>query len=196
MAMPSQTDIELPLLLELERLGGRARKGKELYYKVASHFPKLTQEDLERTRESTKVNLWGNNVDWARNKLRERGELNGGEWGIWEMTDAGRRRLRTELQTRGLTESVVTGFINSSQTLPQALGERWQPIENLVGAFLEAKGFQELQVSPPSRDGGVDGECIAPFIDVKIAFQAKRFKPENAVGAPMIQQFKGSFIGQ
>lgn len=128
MTMPDQSAIELPLLLELERLGGRVKKGKSLYSKIASHFPDLTPEDLQLTRRSTGVSVWENTVDWARNKLRNiKGELNGGEWGIWEITDSGKRRLRIELHERGLPESAVEGFINSSQTLPQRLGPRWQP---------------------------------------------------------------------
>jgi len=128
MAMPDQSAIELPLLLELERIGGRARRGKSLYSKIASHFPDLTPEDLQLTRRGTGVSVWENTVDWARNKLRNiKGDLNGGEVGIWEITDSGKRRLRIELRERGLPESAVEGFINSPQTLPQGLGTRWQP---------------------------------------------------------------------
>jgi hypothetical protein len=130
MTIPAQSDIELPLLLELERLGGRTKKGKSLYSKIASHFPDLTPADLQLTRRSTGVSVWENTVDWTRNKLRNiKGELNGGERGIWEITDAGKRRLRTELRKYGLSDSEVEGFINSSQTLPQRLGQRWQPKE-------------------------------------------------------------------
>lgn len=128
MAIPAQSDIELPLLLELERLGGRARKGKDLYSKIASHFPDLTPEDLQLTRRSTGVSVWENTVDWARNNLRNiKGELNGGERGIWEITSSGKRRLRIELRERGIPESAVEGFINSPQTLPQRLGQWWRP---------------------------------------------------------------------
>lgn len=235
MAIPSQRDIELPLLLELERLGGRG-KGRALYSRVASHFSSLlTQEDLQVTRESTGANVWENNVDFARNKLREKGDLNGGERGMWEITDSGRRRLRTELQSRGLAESALEGFINSPQTLLETL-PGWQPkaltprprqgkrrkregappprkpetgsdfsfqlltrllelaptqFEHLVGAFLEANGFREVRVTGRSHDGGIDGDCVIPFVDVKVAFQAKRFT-ENPVGTQLMQQFKGS----
>jgi len=232
-AIPSQRDIELPLLLELERLGGR-RKGRELYSKVALHFPRLTQEDLQRTRKSTGANEWANNVDFARNNVRVKGDLNGGERGMWEITDSGRRRLRAELQSCGLAESAVEGFINSPQTFLQTL-PGWQPkalmprsqqgerrkkegtqrqqeqkktdissqlltrlleltptqFEHLVGAFLEANGFREVRVTGRSHDGGIDGDCIVPFVDVKVAFQAKRFT-ENPVGTQLLQQFKGS----
>ena len=238
MDIPSQRYIELPLLLELERIGGRG-KGRELYLKVALHFPSLTQEDMQLTRKSTGANMWENNVDFARNKLREKGDLDGGERGIWQITDSGRRRLRTELHGYGLAESAVEESLSSSQTLPQLLGPGWQPkiltpqlppgprppkppktggippqkrpmetdissqllthllnltptqFEYLVGAFLEANGFQEVRVTGRSHDGGIDGDCVIPFVDVKVAFQAKRFT-ENPVGTQLMQQFKGS----
>jgi len=236
MTIPSQPDIELPLLLELERLGGRVRKGKELYSRIALHFPDLTEEDLRLTRKSG-VGVWENTVDWARNKLRVKGELDGGEPGIWEVTDSGKRRVRSELiETFGLSKLAVENFINSSQTFPELLGQRWQPralqirqpgvipkppppvvlppvkpppdissqllthllnltpsqFEHLVAMFLEANGFDKVRVTGRSHDGGIDGDCIVPFVDVKIAFQAKRFKPEHAVGTQLMQQFKGS----
>ena len=44
MAIPSEKDIELPLLQEIEAAGGEA-KPSELYDKVARHFPQLTVAD-------------------------------------------------------------------------------------------------------------------------------------------------------
>jgi len=41
MVMPSQSQIELPLLLEIDAAGGEAEP-RDLYARVASHFPELT----------------------------------------------------------------------------------------------------------------------------------------------------------
>jgi restriction system protein len=43
-----------------------------------------------------------------------------------------------------------------------------------------------------SHDGGIDGDCVIPFVGVRVAFQAKRFAPQNAIGTQLMQQFKGS----
>lgn len=45
MSFPKQSEIELPLLKLMHEVGGKA-KPKELYPKLATIFPQLTQEDL------------------------------------------------------------------------------------------------------------------------------------------------------
>ena len=45
MSFPKQSEVELPLLKTLLELGGKAEP-KELYLKLATIFPQLTQEHL------------------------------------------------------------------------------------------------------------------------------------------------------
>jgi hypothetical protein len=44
MSFPKQNEVELPLLKTLLELGGKSEP-KELYAKLATQFPQLTQED-------------------------------------------------------------------------------------------------------------------------------------------------------
>lgn len=93
MAFPKQRDVEIPLLLEIDKAGGQARP-RDIYAKVAKHFPQLTTEDLERRLESSPSTYkWHNGVQWARQKLVQKGELDGSVLGVWKVTDAGRRRI-------------------------------------------------------------------------------------------------------
>jgi len=68
--------------------------------------------------------------------------------------------------------------------------------EELVGAFLKAKGFSKVRVIGHSGDGGVDGECEFPFINLKVAFQAKRYGQNTPVRAPAVRDFKGGVVGR
>jgi len=52
MAYPKQSDVELPLLRVLLESGGSA-KPRDLYSKVAVHFPDLSAEEQEERLEST-----------------------------------------------------------------------------------------------------------------------------------------------
>ena len=52
--------------------------------------------------------------------------------------------------------------------------------ERLVGQFLSAKGFSDVEVTRQSRDGGIDGECRIPFVKQAVAFQAKNGKATSA----------------
>ena len=82
--LPSQTRIEIPLLKELEKAGSKA-KPADLYLKVANHFPEITPEDL-KVRLPNGNFWWRNRVQFARENLREKGQLDGSVYGIWAIT--------------------------------------------------------------------------------------------------------------
>ena len=94
MPLPSEKEIELPLLREIEAVGGEA-KPQTIYSKVTSHFPQITKEDLEETI-SGGINKWTNRIQWVRQRLVLRGELERYPRGIWRITVKGRERLRAE----------------------------------------------------------------------------------------------------
>ena len=64
--------------------------------------------------------------------------------------------------------------------------------ENLVGEFLKSKGFSDVEVTGKSYDGGIDGCCAIPFINVMVAFQAKRYAAGNNIGIEPVQRLQGS----
>ena len=77
MAFPKQSDVELPLLKVLSQSGGSA-KPRDVYSRVAAHFPELTAVEQEQRLESTpSVKKWWNLVQWVRQHLVEAGEIDG-----------------------------------------------------------------------------------------------------------------------
>ena len=66
--------------------------------------------------------------------------------------------------------------------------------EKLVGEFLKAKGFSNVEVTGRPHDRGIDGQCELSFIDLKVAFQAKRYQPQNSVSIGDVQRLQGSLI--
>ena len=92
MAMPGENRIEIPLLMEIQKAGGRAEPSK-LYPAVAAHFPALTRQDLTR-KLSSGAKAWWNRVQWTRQRLVAKGELDPSVHGVWIITEAGRARLR------------------------------------------------------------------------------------------------------
>ena len=248
MTIPSQRYIELPLLLELERGGGRVRIDATLYDRMAAHFPGLTPTERQLPRQSSTGRVWDNIVDFARFSLRNKGELNGGQRGIWEITAAGKQRLRRDLMELGLSQAEVEEFMRSTLTIPQKVGARWQPeprrflgrqppvaarvapqpaaslpvspvpserpqpvavgeatadrllarvrnlsatqFEHLVGRFMEAMGLRDVRVTGRSYDGGIDGEGVVPFLNVKVGFQAKNW--QNNVQGDRVRALIGS----
>ena len=94
MALPKQDDIELPLLEEIEGMGGQAQPS-ELYPKVTIRFPQITQADLNRTTKQG-GSKWENRIQFARQKLVEKGQMDKSVRGIWRITDKGREQRRRE----------------------------------------------------------------------------------------------------
>lgn len=65
--------------------------------------------------------------------------------------------------------------------------------ENLVSQLLLALGFEEVEVTSRSNDGGIDVRgtlVVGEVIRTRLAVQVKRWK--NNVQAPVIQQVRGS----
>ena len=66
--------------------------------------------------------------------------------------------------------------------------------EHFVSELLAKVGFEELKVTPPSKDGGIDVRgvlVVGEVIRTKMAVQVKKWNKGN-VQAPHIQQVRGS----
>lgn len=93
MTLPMEKDVELPLLIEIEAMGGEARP-QDIYPRVTGHFPQVTEADLGETI-SHGMNKWTNRIQWARQNLVIKKELERYPRGVWRITDKGRERLRS-----------------------------------------------------------------------------------------------------
>ena len=94
MALPIQKDIELPLLLEIEAMGGEAHP-QDLYPRVTARFSQITEIDLRETITGG-TNKWTNRIQWTRQALVSKQQLERYPRGVWKITEKGRERLRRE----------------------------------------------------------------------------------------------------
>ncbi len=69
--------------------------------------------------------------------------------------------------------------------------------ETFAKRFLEVYGFSEMQVTPFSKDGGVDGhgKLKVGITYLHVAFQCKRWK-NNSVSRTEIDKFRGAIQGE
>jgi hypothetical protein len=107
MALPIQKDIELPLLLEIETMGGEGRP-QDIYPMITAHFPQITEADLVETI-SGGTNKWTNRIQWARQSLVLKKELERYPHGVWRITEKGRERLISRESMEGKPALVVEG---------------------------------------------------------------------------------------
>jgi len=115
MAFPKQPDVEMPLLQEIEAMGGEARPSEDFLRRVATHFPQITKADLEeKIKDGT--NRWYNWVAWVRMRLVHKGEVYRKPRGIWRITEKGRERLRRE--------GLLKGEVRRPPIEPEKLAEK------------------------------------------------------------------------
>jgi restriction system protein len=214
LTFPPQRSVELPLLQEILRAGGEARP-RDLYPAVAGHFPDLTPEDQElRLESSPSTKKWANLVQWARQHLIDRGEIDGATRGLWRITNRGKERI-------GLTAAIASppptdrdsGEFASGVTLRDLLSANADEVrarlltelkaltptgfERFCQALLLRLGFASVEVTRRSGDGGLDGfgDFRQGAVSIKSAFQAKRWL-EKPVGRPDVDQFRGAIQGE
>ncbi|MCK5602426.1 restriction endonuclease, partial [Candidatus Pacearchaeota archaeon] len=67
--------------------------------------------------------------------------------------------------------------------------------EELIAQLLAETGFEELEVTKQSSDGGIDVRgllVVGEVIKIRMAVQAKRWKKGNNIQKPIVQQVRGS----
>jgi hypothetical protein len=90
-SIPSQKDIQIPLLHLIHALGGEVRP-REIYTILANYF-RLTEEEGGEMLPSGLSKKFDNRVQWARNFLCSQGLLDRTIHGVWKITEKGRNEL-------------------------------------------------------------------------------------------------------
>jgi len=201
MAIPSEKDIELPLLQEIEAAGGEA-KPDDLYDEVARHFPQLTLSDQEVRYPKSGQLIWLNRIHWARQHLVNKGQLDASTRGIWRITVKGRERLGVVPPLSPPPVSTIGALLDrENQQIRAQLHELLmnlhpQQFEAFAGKLLESVGFTDVEVTKYVGDGGIDGygNLEMGVVKVKAAFQARRWNQN--VPRSDVDQFRGAIQGK
>ena len=91
MAIPTQREIEIPLLHLIYTLGGEARPN-DTYKPLADYFG-LSEKEQNELLPSGVSKRWENRVRWTRENLIEKGFLDGSIRGVWRITEKGKKEL-------------------------------------------------------------------------------------------------------
>jgi len=95
--MPKEENIELPLLKVLKDAGG-SLSIRDAIAKTKELYPELTDEE-KASIVSTGQNRLNNRIAWCRQKLVDKGEIDSSTYGIWKITEKGKRRVELEWNT-------------------------------------------------------------------------------------------------
>lgn len=209
-----------PLLEALRDLGGSGRP-KEATDKIAKNLS-IPDSTLEDTMKSG-TPRFANQVAWARQYLVWEGLLEDNTRGIWTLTERGRNTKLTDEQGRQIflkwveihqkarknkskteiiTEQEEEDPENVEHTYALGLLEVLQGLspkgfENICKRLLREHGFENVEVTGGSHDGGIDGYGtleLNPFVTIKVLFQCKRYK--GTVSRAQVGDFRNAMFGR
>ena len=207
-------------LTALHNLGG-SDSVSEIEEQVASIL-KLTDEQVNEIHRGNTSKLTYR-LAWAKNYLKRYGLLENSSRGVWALTEEGLktnsvdkesvkrkvvaedRRARINKQKNEKINLSVEQDDNEELqkiTWQEEIIEELQNIspssfERLCQRLLRELGFQNVEVTGQSNDGGIDGKGILRIggvLSFHVIFQAKRYK--NSVSPSIVRDFRGAMVGR
>jgi restriction system protein len=208
-----------PLLDCLRALGGSA-KPREVSPWIAREL-KLPTSITESSLKSG-ANRFHNQVQWARQYLVWAGLLDDSRRGIWALTPLGWKTRLDETAAHAVfldRVRVNQAAARHDASLPAATPDEPESVppdevqdagllgvlkslppygfELICGRLLREHGFEDVEVTQRSRDGGIDGYGLlrlSPFVSMRVAFQAKRYK--DVVSRSTVGEFRNAMLGR
>lgn len=210
-----------PLLNSLRELGGSGRP-KEVVETIAK-LEKISDSQREEVMKSG-VLRFDNQVAWARQYLVWEGLLDSSKKGIWSLSSKGQNTHLTleesrkiflkwvEIHQKSRKEKTTKAKIIDlqEQETPEEVEYEIAPtllevlksvtpngFEHICKRLLREHGFEDVQVTQASHDGGIDGYGtleLNPFVSMKVLFQCKRYK--GTVSRAQIGDFRNAMIGR
>jgi restriction system protein len=172
----------------------------------------LSEEDLSAKLPSSPSTFkWHNLVQWSRQALVDKEELDGSTRGICKITVKGKQRLESNQVLKQAALGTLANQSNlkdliyqneaevKSRILSELKGLTSKEFELFCERFLRLLGYQELKVTQTKGgpDGGIDGHGMFKqgVVSIRSAFQAKRWS-KTPVGRPDIDRFRGAIQGE
>jgi restriction system protein len=212
-----------PLLDALRDLGDSGRP-REVSSRIAKNL-NLPDEILDETLKSG-GSKFHNQVAWARQYLVWEGLLDSSKHGTWKLTEKGRNAQISKAEAREIflkwvaihaqnrkdRHSEDNVKAQSEESSPEELVSEDKPdlismlrslspvgFEKICRELLRESGFENVEVTGGSADGGIDGHGtleINPFVSFKVLFQCKRYAKGNLVSRAQVGDFRNAMIGR
>lgn len=200
-----------PLLQALRDLGGSASP-REALDRIAE-IEKIP-EDLRNEILKSGQERFYNQVHWARQYLVWEGFIESGRRGVWSLTLAGKNVVLSPDEARQIFLRQVKRHAKlrkpADETSAQAVDADATPIDtpqadqdSSLQGFLEVVksltpgGFERVQVTGRSNDGGIDGVGVLQLNDLmsfNVVFQCKKWG--HSVPPKEIRDLRGAMDGR
>ncbi len=204
-----------PVLAALKELGNSGRPS-EVRERIARAL-ELRDEELEAPLNSG-GSRFQNQVAWAKFYLVKAGYIDASARGVWSLTEKGANANMTASDALRVFREVHKQFQNRGADTDQESGEETSPIrdhratllqiirdlppagfERLCMRVLREAGFQQVDVTGRTGDGGIDGKGILqinPLLSMQVVFQSKRYAARNLVTVSQIRDLRGAMAGR
>ena len=202
----------LPVLDSLRALGGSG-KPAEVTDAVIESLAIPEEEQQETTKNgNSRVK---NQIAWARFYLAKGGLIDPSERGIWRLTKQGETATLSENDIYEMFKSVQdemhlkdSGHEDADQLIEEVEHQAdllnvlrslsAEGFERICQLLLRKSGFEKVEVTGRSGDGGIDGHGLLelnPFVSFKVLFQCKRYT-DRPVSASHVRDFRGAMMGR
>lgn len=187
------------VLKAMDELGGSASIS-EINGKVAEDL-KISAELLSEQHKNTNQTEFEYQMAWVRTMLKNQGLIENSSRGVWVL-----KAKSSELESFKLDKKAAKGIDdeleaeeNWKYTAMSMITDHLSPnaFERLMQRVLREKGFDQVEVTGKSGDGGIDGKGIAKIngiLSFYIVFQCKRYK--GKVSSKEIRDFRGAMVGR
>ena len=211
-------DLFNPTLKALHILGGSG--SVEEIEEQASIILNLNEDQINDIHRGN-ISKFSYRLAWARNYLKRYGLLENSSRGVWALTESG---LKTNQVDKEIVKRKVVAE-DKQQRLkdkPRGIEEIEEPVEEelqkyswqeqlievlqninpaaferLCQRLLRELGFQNVEVTGRSNDGGIDGKGmlrIGGVLSFHVIFQAKRYR--GTVSPSIVRDFRGAMVGR
>lgn len=201
MPMPQRGSIQIYLLHEIERRGGRVRANAPFFEAIANYFPDFTQQERQLINMASGTNKWENRVNWARYDLVRSGELDGSERGVWRITQKGRERLQNEWPPRESPQYSTRLYIDRPRARSSRKADMSSapyrpslPASELPGAA------QSISAAPstlkPSTQVSAQISPVRPVSDAETSIRQQILAKLNSMNDRQFEVFVGHLLAE
>lgn len=216
-----------PLVISTLRELGNSGTPSEVYSSI-SEKENLSDDELNK-RLKNRTSDFENQVTWAKYYLVKAGYVDASTRGVWSLTERGIQENITEGDGVRIIQDInrqlkKKAVLNVNDPVP-AIEEKIAPsgfdeapetdykdelleiirnltptgFEYLCKRLLRESGFQEVEVTGRSGDGGIDGRGVLrinSLLSMQVLFQSKRYSANTPVTVSHIRDFRGAMSGR
>lgn len=212
MSVPTYDKLFNPLLKALHNLGGSA-KNDEMEDEVAKIL-NLSENDINEIHRGNTTKL-SYRLAWARNYLKRYGLLESSSRSVWFLTPKGQKTDKVDIEEvkkavkfisssniGNISNDLFEQHINTNESWEDkliAILKKMDPFafERLSQRLLKEAGFENVEVTKKSGDGGIDGKGILKIgglVSFNVYFQSKRY--DGTVSSSIVRDFRGAIVGR